>query len=126
MSKISEWIKLAYKGLPNIDKIAEGIINDVKLAHNNLPEDEQEEIVRRRLICQQCPLNSLKARDSAEYYQLYGSHYEAKRTDLHCSICGCPVDTRTASLSANCGLEEYINNNNNEIKQELKWKKYEK
>jgi hypothetical protein len=121
---IKEWVKIAIKGIPNIDKIAEGFINDVRFQFNSLPEDKQEEIVKRRLICATCPFNSFRAKESEEYKQLFGESYKTDRTDLHCSICGCPVSTKTASLAVDCGMEEY-NKNNPENQQPLKWIKYE-
>lgn len=123
--KIFEWAKLAIKGLPNLDAIVRGVVNDVKFQHKSLPEDDQEEIARRRLICHTCPLNSFNARLSKEYLDLYGEHYKTERTDLHCSICSCNVNLKTAALDQDCGLTEFNKNNPDKV-QVLKWKKYEK
>jgi len=120
---LKEWIKTAIKGIPNIDKIAEGIINDVRFQFESLSEDKQEEIVRRRLICIDCPLNSIKARTSEEYKDLTGNNYQTDRTDLHCSMCGCVVNIKTASLESECGIGIYNQQNNKQIA--LKWNKYE-
>lgn len=124
MSKLLEWAKLAIKGLPHLDDIVSGVINDVKFQHGNLPEDQQEEIARRRLICRTCPLNSFNAKTSQEYFDLYGKHYKSDRNDLHCSICSCNISLKTASLESDCGITSY-NQNNLDKQIPLKWEKYE-
>lgn len=123
MSKLKEYLSLVKKGLPNIDKIAEGVLNEVKSEFNLLSEAEQEEITRRRLICNTCPLNSLLAKTSKEYKELYNENYNTDRDDLHCSICACNLQMKTSSLSSNCGLEYYNNNNPNNQKP-LLWEKF--
>lgn len=71
MSKLKEYLDLVRKGIPNIDRIAEGLINQVKMEYDFLPEHEQEEITRRRLICQECPLFSLNAKNNDTEYKNY-------------------------------------------------------
>jgi TPP-dependent indolepyruvate ferredoxin oxidoreductase alpha subunit len=122
MNKIEEFLKLIPKAMSNPLQIIEGIRNDIKFNNKNLKEEELDEIVRRRLICNNCPLNSINAKESKEYSDLFNGHYSTNRTDFHCSICSCNIDLKTASLSSNCGLE-YYNENNKDI-QELKWTKY--
>lgn len=117
--KAAEYIKLIPRAIQNADKIVEGYINHIKLQHGSLPEDEQEEILKRRLICSSCPYNSVQAKTSIEYKELYGKNYETARTDFHCSHCGCPEETLTASLSKDCGLEFYNQNHANKIP--LRW-----
>ena len=56
MSKFKEYLKLVKDGFPNIDKIAEGVLNQVKSRYGYLPLEDQEEIARRQLICSTCPL----------------------------------------------------------------------
>lgn len=125
MSKFTEYLKLIPVGLKNPNKIVEGWFNDYNL--ENLSEDRIQEILRRRDICEECPLNSLKAKTSQEYKDLMGENYNTSRDDLHCSMCACTIRSKTASLSSNCGLETYNNNTNNINNiQELKWNKYEK
>jgi len=124
MSKWKEYISLIPKAMGNIDKIVEGHVNDIKLRYNQLPQDEQDEIIRRRMICEGCPLNSKLATTSPEYKSLYYSHYSTDRPDLHCSICGCPILQKTASLESDCGLE-YYNSSHPNNKQPLKWTKYD-
>ncbi len=119
MSKLLEYAALIPKGLPNSINIIKAIINDVTLS--SLPEETKEEIIRRRVICNGCPFNSRNAQTSEEYKELTGQHYFTKREDLHCSFCGCPMSTRTASLKNNCGAEVW-NEENSENKIELKWK----
>ena len=127
MSKLKTYLDLVRRGIPNIDKIAEGLINQVKLEYNFLPEDEQEEITRRRLICQSCPLFSLNAKlDDSEYKKLFNEEfvYDDTRGE-YCGSCGCPIATKTASLGSDCGLD-YYNKTHPENKQELKFTKYNK
>lgn len=118
-------IQLIPSAWENKEKILEGVVNSVKLEHNLLSEDEQEEIIRRRIICESCPLNSINAKISEEYKKLFGENYSNDRKDLHCAVCSCNVKLKTSSLGSNCGLT-YYNENNPENKQELKWKTYEK
>jgi len=125
MSKFLEYVHLLPKAFKNRKNILKGWLTDIKMEAGDLPENEVEEIVRRRSICEECPLNSIKALKSEEYKKLYVEHYETDRLDFHCSICGCPIKKKSASLNENCGLEEY-NNEHPENKQELKWKQYKK
>jgi len=117
MSKISEYLKLIPEGLKNIDKVAEAVINQVKSSYGGLPEDEVEEITRRRLICAACPFMSKNAVEAGIY--------TTKREDEHCIHCGCPISTRTASLLSECGIASY-NRKHPESPMELKWTVYKK
>lgn len=127
MSRLKEYINLIKKGLPDIDKIAEGLLNSVKKQYNLLSFEEQEEIVRRQLICHQCPFYSLNTiNNDEEYKKLYNKSFKTERVgEKFCVICGCPDVTKTASLSSECGLatynEEFPNN-----PQPLKWEKFNK
>jgi hypothetical protein len=123
MSKISEYIQMVKKGLPHLEHVIEGISNNVMMEFGALPDSEKEEIIRRRLICEECPLNSRNAQTSEEYVLLFNTHYKTDRKDFHCSICTCPIKTKTASLESNCGLEVY-NNQHPTNKQPLFWTKY--
>jgi len=127
MSKLKEYLDLVRKGVPNIDKITEGLINQVKMEYDFLPEEEQEEITRRRLICQECPLFSLNAKnDDTEYKKLFNESFVFDELrGKYCGSCGCPSNTRTASLASDCGLS-YYNESNPNNKQPLKWTKYVK
>lgn len=125
MKKVKEYIDLVKKGLPNIDKIAEAVINNARLELGNLSEDRQEEIIKRRLICETCPLNSINAKISEEFKVLHGTNYETTREEFHCAICACPIKDKTASLSSDCGLQ-YYNDTHPENIQQLKWTKYTK
>ena len=119
MSKLSEYVSLLPEAFPSSIKIMKAIINDVKLHYNHLPEEKKKEIIRRRKICKECPFNSRNSEYSKEYYLLTGAHYRTDREDEHCSFCGCPVTTRTASLGSNCGIE-FWNKNNPSKQLELK------
>ena len=126
MSKLLEYIRLIPKGLSNPMAIIEGVSNNIKMQNGNLPEDEHNEIVRRRLICMNCPFNNINAKTSEEYFDLYnGQHYVTEREDLHCANCSCNIDWKTAALGEDCGLS-YYNDLNPQNKQELKWTKFEK
>lgn len=125
MSKIVEYLKLLPKGVINGEKILEGWQNEIKLQFGTLQEDEREEILRRRVICSACPLNSINAQVLPEYKELFGIQYKTKRDDLHCSICACPIQSKTASLTSECGLTDYNIKNSDNV-QELKWTKYTK
>ena len=62
-----------------------------------LSNEEQQEITRRRLICVTCPFNSSNA---------VSDGYDPKgRVDEHCTMCGCTIARKTASLSSDCGIE---------------------
>jgi hypothetical protein len=117
MSKFLEYLKLVPEGLKNLDLVVEGIVNDVKLAHDKLTEEEQNEIIRRRLICAACPFMSENAKVNPAV------NYKSKRKDKHCTHCGCPISTKTAALKANCGIENY-NARNPENPLPLKWEEY--
>ena len=117
LGRFIEYLKLVPKGIKNADKILEGIINNVKLEAGSLPEEEQAEIIRRRLICATCPFTSSNAVVNKAL------NYKTDRPDEHCIHCGCPIMTKTASLSANCGIEIF-NAKNPETPMPLKWTAY--
>lgn len=125
MSKITEYLKLIPKGLPNSKDILESIVNNVKLKMGHLAEDIQEEVIRRRVICENCPFISKNATTSPEYQQLTGRSYKTVRNDAHCSFCGCEIKMRTASMNSDCGVDSW-----NAIEPEkqipLKWTKFER
>lgn len=122
MNKYLEYLKLVPRGLKNIEQVVEGVMNDIKINNGALTEEQQNEVLKRRLICKYCPFMSENAKTSQEYFELFNQHYVTHRSDEHCSMCGCPISTRTASLSSNCGLEHYNNTHENKI--ELKWKTF--
>lgn len=115
MSRLSEYLKLIPEGLKNIDGVIDGFKNQVKEKFGSLSEEEQEEIVRRRLICAQCPYMSKNAAAA--------KIYATNRVDDHCIHCGCPIETRTASLISTCGIATY-NKKHPEAPMELKWDKF--
>lgn len=115
MSKLTEYIEMVKNGIPHIGKIVEGISNQVKMEFGSIPQDEQDEIVRRRVICETCPLMSVNA--------VRLGTYATTRIDPHCTICKCPISTRTASLSSDCGIDVY-NKANPDNQMPLKWTAY--
>jgi len=125
MSKITEYLRLIPKGIPNSKAILESVVNNVKLKMGHLSENIQEEVIRRRLICESCPFMSKNSPKSPEYKALTGVHYKTKRNDPHCSFCGCEIKMRTASMSSNCGIESW--NALEPTKQiPLKWANFER
>jgi hypothetical protein len=94
---LGEYFKLLPTIVQNIDGILEGTINQVKLELNMLPEEEQAEIARRRVICATCPFSSSNAAT-----QLL---YKSDRFDEHCILCGCTITRKTADLRSNCGID---------------------
>lgn len=117
MSKFLEYLKLIPRAIVDADKIIEGQINIVKMKHGNLPEDEQAEIIRRRIICATCPFLSSNAVTNS------AMNYKTDRTDEHCIYCGCPIDRKTAAFSEKCGIEIY-NGKHPDNKLPLKWDVY--
>ena len=124
MNQFKEYLNLVKRGAKNFDKVFEGITNNVSNRFKLLSNKKQEVIAERMEICISCPLNSVNAPTSKEYKELVGEAYSTTRSELHCSLCGCTCTYKTASLSSNCGIE-YWNNNNPDKKQPLKWTKYE-
>jgi len=123
MKSIIEYLKLIPKGLKHPQKVIEGWILDAKLENHSLQEDELVEIIRRRDICESCPLMSANTlKDQTEYVRLHNKPYKTERLDNHCTICACPINKLTASLSADCGADEY--KGKEEI--EIKWKTFKK
>ncbi len=112
MSKLSEYLALIPKGLKHIPELVEGLVNEAKIELGTIPQEDLEVIVGRRLICSQCPYLSTNAEKAG--------YYKSARSDVHCTCCGCPISTRTASLTSNCGLEE-TNKENPEHPIPLKW-----
>lgn len=123
MSKFTEYLKLIPRGLPNAGQILESIVKDVQMKLGRLPEEQQKEIIRRRLICQTCPFMSKNAKTSLEYRLLTGANYDTDRLDEHCSFCGCELNMRTRALSSNCGIETW-NKSNPKNQLPLKWTKF--
>lgn len=115
-----EYLRLVTLGLKNPKLVISGWLNYIKENVGNLPEEDVKIILDRRIICSTCPFNSLNAKDSPEYKQLFGEHYTTNRSDEHCSVCTCPLAAKTASLDSNCGLEDY-NEEHPDNLQILKW-----
>lgn len=125
MSKWTEYLKLIPEGLKDSTSLIEGIVNNVKLSYGALDDNKKEEIIRRRLICEGCPFQSNNATTSPEYKELTGTHYSSDRDDKHCTLCGCPIETRTASLNKACGIASW-NKNHKDKKLPLKWESWKK
>lgn len=115
MSKLSEYLALIPKALGNPKQVIEGWVNVVRMEFNNLPDDEVEEIVRRRIICGSC-----------EYMSKNVDNLESKREEPFCTLCNCPIISKSSSLSSVCGAKWWNDNNLNEIPKEIKWLPYDK
>lgn len=114
--KLLEYIKLLPLGLKNPELVLEGFINNIKLEHGTLPEDEVEEIARRRLICAGCPFMSKNAE------KITG--FKTKRTEDFCTLCSCPIKGKTASMDSTCGADSYNKTHPNNPPIEVKWEPY--
>lgn len=114
MGKIDELFSLIPKGLKNFPAVVDGIRNEIKIELGTISDEDLEIITERRIICAECPFMS----KNAEKLGLYKSSLDFE----HCTQCGCPITTKTASLESNCGLEEY-NKKHPENPLELKWTK---
>ena len=122
MNPFADYIKLLKQGLKNSDKIVEGISMKTLKEFNLLNDEDKHTISDRMDKCLDCPYNSRNAQVSAEYLELFNKPYATGRHDFHCSLCGCLIELKTASLSSNCGIETW--NERNPTKQmELKWTK---
>lgn len=118
MSRLLEYLKLIPQALSKPDKIIEGWVNDIKLRNGELPDAEVAEIIRRRLICEECPFTSSNAVANP------AMGYRTARLDEHCILCGCPRDKKTAALSENCGAEVFNQSNPKQKPIELRWTAY--
>lgn len=118
MSKWLEYLALVPKGLRNPGQVKEGVINAVLFKHGKLPQDEMKEIQRRREICKTCPFFSPTAIANPAL------NYKSDRADDHCVCCGCPIETKTAALSTECGMGSC--NSKFKLSNALKWEPYTK
>lgn len=116
--KLLELIKLLPKGLENPKQVIEGFMNNIKLEHGSLPEDQAEEILRRRLICAGCQFMSENAK--------LLSDFKTSRTDPFCVLCSCPISSKTASLDSSCGAKHWNEKHPNHTSLEVKWETYGK
>jgi len=114
---ITEYAALVPKFIQNPKDIIEGFANEIKNELNLLEEDEKEEILRRRLICEGCPFNSKNAKNDG--------WYTTERIDDHCIHCLCNIEAKSSCLHCRCGIEFY-NANNVNTPIDLKWKEYKK
>jgi len=114
---IKEYAALIPKFLKNPGDVIEGFANEVLNEFGALPEDEQNEILRRRLICEGCPFNSKNAKEEGWYH--------SDRPDDHCVHCLCNIKAKTSCLNCRCGIEFHnAHHVNNQL--ELKWEDYKK
>lgn len=120
MSKFKEYLSLIPKGLKNPLKILEGIRHSVEMEFELLSEEDRKTIFERRVICEGCPFMSENAKTSEEFLALSGENYKSSRPDKHCTMCGCPIQYKTASLSSSCGIEAW-NTDNPTRMMSLKW-----
>lgn len=128
MNVFREYANLLRKGIENADQVFDGAKGKILKQFKLLSNDKKEEIIRRMDICSKCPYNSDNATYSDEYKALFGKHYEHVRFDTHCSLCGCNLELKTASLSSACGIRTHnqANAHNPRLILEEKWIEYEK
>lgn len=107
LNNIKRYISLIPDIIKNREQIVEGIISSLKEENGSLPEDESEEIIRRRVICSTC------------------SEYKGEGKKAYCNACGCNINFKTACLSCICGADSY-NMSHPDEKKEVKWMPYEK
>lgn len=117
MSKLGEYINLLPKALANPKEIIQGWYNAARLELGTLPEDQVEEVVRRRLICEGCDFMSKNAQDRGLY--------KTKREEKHCILCSCPIKSKSASMESVCGAQYYNEVHLDKESLEVKWTKYE-
>ncbi len=118
MSKLSEYLALIPRGMKNIPQLLEAVSNQAKMELGTLSKDKLEVIIGRRMICVTCPYMS---KNAVNGYEIEGKthFYKTDRDDSHCIWCGCPINSKTASLDSKCGLHDYnIENGKNEP---IKW-----
>ena len=119
MSKLTEYLNLIPKAFKNPKEVMDGWLNVVRMEVGALPEEQIEEILRRRLICGTCPFMSENALNEDIYLKFMGVPYKSKRKDHHCTLCACPIQGKTANLEAKCGAEYWNQNNSNQL--EVRW-----
>ncbi len=117
--KLTEYLKLIPLALGNPKEVMQGWLNVVRMEVGNLPEEQVEEILRRRLICGTCPFMSENAVTSPEYFEVMGKHYKSDRKDHHCTLCACPILGKTANLESKCGAAYWNTTHENKI--EVRW-----
>jgi len=115
MSKLTEYIDLLGKGIKHPKAVIEGWVNVARMELGDLPKDQLEEVVRRRLICGACPFMSENAQ------KLTG--YKSSREDKHCTLCSCPIISKTASMTSACGAKYWNETHTKQL--EVKWLPYE-
>lgn len=116
MSKFTEYLKLLPHALTNFEEIATGWLNVVRMELGNLPEDQLEEVARRRVICSQCPFMSENAKKG---------DYKSAREDEHCVLCSCPIKGKTANMASVCGAKYYNTTHPDKQPLEVKWVAYD-
>jgi hypothetical protein len=122
MNPFADYMNLLKQGVKNADKVIEGISNKTLKEFNLLNDDDKQRITDRMDICLNCPYNSRNATVSSEYMALTGVPYSTGRSELHCALCGCVVEFKTACLTCNCGIADW-NSKNSQKKLPLKWTK---
>jgi len=122
MSKISEYLNLIPLAIKNREGIIEGISNLVKMEFGALSQEEQDEILRRRVICAGCSLMSTNVLETQQdYIKLTGESFTTDRKDEFCSLCSCNIHTKTSSLISNCGAKSFNESGKGKQLAEVKW-----
>lgn len=100
-------------GMKNPIKILKAFITKIYEKLRLLDPRVVEKIIERQRICQECPLNSVKAYELGLYKIPQG------RNDLHCSLCGCTISILTRCLTCACSIDEENKKNNENLP--VKW-----
>lgn len=108
-SLFSEYASLITRGIKDVDKVIAGNWNKALDRFNVLDETKKAVASARLDKCLACPYNSINAKTSPEFFALYGGHYVTNRSDedVHCSHCGCPLETKVLAMHEDCGLALY-------------------
>ena len=112
MNKLQEYLNLIPEAWKNKEQVIEGIANAVKMELGILPENVQEEVIRRRVICQACPNMSKN------------SSLATLRKEDFCTLCSCPIKTKTASMDTTCGARSWNINHPDLPPEEVRWLPY--
>lgn len=122
MGALNEYIRMGIKGAKNLPNVVQGNWNLLKDNLGLLPEDQKQEAERRFLICQSCPFNSVNSAKSGFYH--------TERSELHCSVCKCPVEAKVMAMNDKCGLSLIVDINNDHGNQyidgyKILWESYD-
>ena len=121
MSKLSEYLALIPRGIKNLPQILEAVATQTKMEFGMLPDEKQEIIIGRRMICATCPYMSKNAKKGFVIDNRERQLYKTDREDEHCIWCGCKTSTKTSHFQSKCGIDIYNQEYGTNVP--LKWDK---